>query len=43
VHLHVAVPDSHLGPAPGEAVAEIRRGIEEALDRLAALAPPDPR
>jgi hypothetical protein len=43
VHLHVAVPDSHLGPAPGDAVAEIRRGIEEALDRLAALAPPDPR
>jgi polyketide cyclase/dehydrase/lipid transport protein len=43
VHLHVAVPDGHLGPSPGEAIAEIRRGIEEALDRLAALAPPDPR
>jgi hypothetical protein len=43
VHLHVAVPDGHLGPSPGDAVAEIRRGIEEALDRLAALAPPDPR
>jgi uncharacterized protein YndB with AHSA1/START domain len=43
VHLHVAVPDGHLGPAPGDAVAEIRRGIEEALDRLAALAPPEPR
>jgi uncharacterized protein YndB with AHSA1/START domain len=43
VHLHVAVPDSRLGPAPEDAVAEIRRGIEEALDRLAGLAPPDPR
>jgi Polyketide cyclase / dehydrase and lipid transport len=43
VHLHVAVPDGHLGPSPGDAIAEIRRGVEEALDRLATLAPPDPR
>jgi hypothetical protein len=43
VHLHLAVPDGHLGPSPADAVAEIRRGVEEALDRLAALAPPDPR
>ncbi len=37
VHLHVAVPDDRLGPAPEAAAAEIRRGIEEALDRLAGL------
>jgi Polyketide cyclase / dehydrase and lipid transport len=39
VRLHVAVPDDRLGPAPEAAVAEIRRGIGEALDRLAGLVP----
>jgi uncharacterized protein YndB with AHSA1/START domain len=37
VHLHVAVPDDRLGPSPDEAAAEIRRGVEETFDRLAAL------
>lgn len=37
VHLHVAVPDEHLGPSPDSDVAEIRRGIDEAFDRLAGL------
>ena len=37
VHLHLAVPDDRLGPSPDDAVAEIRRGIEEAFDRLAGL------
>jgi hypothetical protein len=36
VRIHLAVPDEHLASVP-DAVAEIRRGIEEALDRLAAL------
>jgi len=37
VHLHVAVPDGRLGPSPDRAVAEIRRGMDEAFDRLAGL------
>jgi uncharacterized protein YndB with AHSA1/START domain len=37
VHLHVAVPDDRLGPSPDHAAAEIRRGMEEAFDRLAGL------
>ena len=37
VHLHVAVPDDRLGPSPDDAVTEIRRGMEEAFDRLARL------
>ena len=37
VHLHVAVPDDRLGSSPDSAAAEIRRGIEEAFDRLAGL------
>lgn len=37
VHLHVAVPDDRLGASPDEAAAEIRRGMEEAFDRLAGL------
>jgi Polyketide cyclase / dehydrase and lipid transport len=37
VRLHVAVPDDRLGPSPDAAVAEIRRGVEEAFDRLAGL------
>ena len=36
VHIHLAVPDDHLASDP-DAVAEIQRGIEEALDRLAGL------
>jgi len=36
VQIHLAVPDNHLAGDP-DAVAEIRRGIEEALDRLAGL------
>jgi len=43
VRLHVAVPDARLGAPPDAAVGQIRRGIEEALDRLAGLAAPDPR
>lgn len=35
VHLHVVVPDDRLGPFPDSAAAEIRRGMEEAFDRLA--------
>ncbi|HEV2260107.1 MAG TPA: SRPBCC family protein [Streptosporangiaceae bacterium] len=37
VHLHVTVPDNRLGPAPDHAADEIRRGIQEAFDRLAGL------
>lgn len=37
VHLHVVVPDDRLGPFPDGAAAEIRRGMEEAFDRLAGL------
>ena len=37
VHLHVAVPDDRLGSSPDSAAAEIRRGIDEAFDRLAGL------
>jgi uncharacterized protein YndB with AHSA1/START domain len=37
VHLHVAVPDDRLGPSPDQAAAEIRRGMDEAFDRLASL------
>lgn len=37
VRLHVAVPDDRLGPSPDAAAAEIRRGMEEAFDRLAGL------
>ena len=37
VQLHVAVPDDRLGPSPDRAAAEIRRGIDEAFDRLAGL------
>lgn len=37
VHLHVAVPDDRLGRSPDSAAAEIRRGMEEAFDRLAGL------
>jgi hypothetical protein len=35
--LHIDVPDDRLGPSPDAAAAEIRRGIEEAFDRLAGL------
>ena len=37
VHLRVAVPDDRLGQSPDRAAAEIRRGMEEAFDRLAGL------
>jgi len=37
VHLQVAIPDDRLGPSPDHAAAEIRRGVEETFDRLAAL------
>ena len=37
VQIHVAVPDGRLGPSPDAAAAEIRRGMEEAFDRLAGL------
>ena len=37
VHLQVAIPDDRLGPHPDSAVTEIRRGIDEAFDRLAGL------
>lgn len=37
VHLRVVVPDDRLGPVPDAAAAEIRRGMEEAFDRLASL------
>jgi uncharacterized protein YndB with AHSA1/START domain len=36
VHIHIAIPDSHLGDAPGTA-AELENGMEETLDHLAAL------
>ncbi len=35
--IHVAVPDDRLGPSADAAAAEIRRGMEEAFDRLAGL------
>ena len=38
VRIHVAVPDDRLGPSAEAAAAEIRRGMEEAFDRLAGLA-----
>jgi len=34
--IHVTVPDGRLGPS-ADAAAEIRRGMEEAFDRLAGL------
>ena len=37
VRIHVAVPDDRLGPSAEAAAAEIRRGMEEAFDRLAGL------
>ena len=37
VHIHVAVPDDRLGPSASAATREIRRGMEEAFDRLAGL------
>ena len=37
VHLHVAIPDDRLGPSPDHAADEIRRGMDEAFDRLASL------
>jgi uncharacterized protein YndB with AHSA1/START domain len=37
VHLHVTIPDDRLGPSPDHAAAEIRRGMDEAFDRLASL------
>jgi hypothetical protein len=37
VRLHVAVPDDRLGPSADAGAAEIRRGMEEAFDRLAGL------
>jgi uncharacterized protein YndB with AHSA1/START domain len=36
VHLHVVIPDGHLGPS-ADGAAEIRRGMDEAFDRLARL------
>lgn len=36
VRVQVTVPDDRLGTSP-DAAAELRRGIEEALDRLAGL------
>jgi hypothetical protein len=38
VTIHVAIPDDRLGRSVAAATAEIRRGIEEAFDRLAGLA-----
>ena len=37
VHLHVVVPHDRVGPSPDAAATEIRRGMEEAFDRLADL------
>jgi hypothetical protein len=37
VRLSVTVPDGHLGPSADAAVAEIRRGMEEAFDRLESV------
>jgi hypothetical protein len=37
VRLHITVPDDRLGPSPDAAAAEIRRGVEDAFDRLAGL------
>jgi len=37
IHLHVTIPDDRLGPSADSAAAEIRRGMEEAFDRLAGL------
>ena len=36
LHMHVAIPDNRL-PDSGDAVAEIRRGMDEAFDRLDRL------
>lgn len=36
VQIHLTIPDDRL-PTSDEVIAEIRRGTEEALDRLAAL------
>jgi uncharacterized protein YndB with AHSA1/START domain len=36
LHMHIAIPDNRL-PASADAVAEIRRGIDEAFDRLDRL------
>jgi uncharacterized protein YndB with AHSA1/START domain len=37
VHLYVTIPDDRLGPSADAAAGEIRRGMEEAFDRLAGL------
>ena len=37
VHIHVTIPDDRIGPQPEAAAAELRRGVKEAFDRLAAL------
>jgi Polyketide cyclase / dehydrase and lipid transport len=37
VQIYVAVPDDRLGPSVDAAAAEIRRGMEDAFDRLAGL------
>ncbi len=37
VRIHVAVPDDRLGRSAGAAAEEIRRGMEDAFDRLAGL------
>jgi uncharacterized protein YndB with AHSA1/START domain len=36
VHIHVTIPDERIGPS-ADAAAEIRKGMEEAFDRLADL------
>jgi uncharacterized protein YndB with AHSA1/START domain len=36
LQMHVAIPDRRI-PVSGDAVAEIRRGMDEAFDRLARL------
>lgn len=36
LHMHIAIPDDRL-PASGDAVSEIRRGMDEAFDRLDRL------
>jgi uncharacterized protein YndB with AHSA1/START domain len=38
VHIHVAIPDERIGHSGG-AAEEIRAGLDEALNRLAALIP----
>ena len=37
VRIHVAIPDDRLGSHPDDAAGEIRRGLDEAFDRLAGL------